>query len=80
MSLKNRENFLQELASKFKILKPSDWGKITNQEICSAGGKSLLRNYNNSLFSCLQSTFKGEGYSLLDVTLIRNVVEARMVS
>lgn len=54
----NRKKFLDELASKLKLKKPSDWGNVTIQQIHDFGGGSLLNTYyNDSIFACLQSVY-----------------------
>jgi hypothetical protein len=59
-SMENRRNFLDEIAKKLNIKTPSDWGKVTNQQLFEHGRSSLLGHYyNGSLFKCLQSVYKG---------------------
>lgn len=56
----NRKLFLDDIAKKLSIKKPSDWGKVTVQHFYDLGGSSLLNNYyNGSLHACLQSVYKG---------------------
>lgn len=60
-SMENRKLFLNELANKLDISTPSDWGKVTVKRVNKFGGGSLLTHYyKGSLFSCLQSVYKGD--------------------
>lgn len=58
-SAENRKKFLDNMATKLNIKKPSDWGKVKRKDLHTNGGSSLL-NYNSSVFSSLQSTYKGK--------------------
>lgn len=58
--MENQKKFLDELAMKLNIKNPSDWGKFTTRLVYELGEGSLLTSYyNNSLFTCLQSVYKG---------------------
>jgi hypothetical protein len=58
--MENHKNFLDEIAKKLNIKTPSDWGKVTYDYFCGSGGSTLLNTYyNGSLFTCLQSVYKG---------------------
>lgn len=57
--MENRKKFLDEIAKKLNIKKPSDWGKVTVQHLQELGGSAFMRLYNDSLFTCLQSIYKG---------------------
>lgn len=62
-SFENRKNFVEKLASRLQIKKPSDWGKISSRTIRDIGGSTLLTNYyNNSLFACLHDVQKGVAF------------------
>lgn len=76
-SLDNRKKFLEEFATKFNIKNPQDWGRITTSQVCEAGGVSLLSMYHGSLFTCLQSVYKGTGNFLCN--FLRHGVAKRMV-
>lgn len=58
-TIESHRNFLEKLKVKFQIREPSDWGKVTIQDINAHGGASLLKYYQSSLFKCLQSIFTG---------------------
>lgn len=58
-SIDNCRIFLDEVAHKRNIKKPSDWGKITQEEIIDLGGRSFLAQYSGSLIAGLQSVYKG---------------------
>lgn len=55
----DRRQFLDEIKSQFQIEAPSDWGKITTNDIQKAGGSAILKYYKGSLFRCLQSVYPG---------------------
>lgn len=55
----NKRNFLEKLKVQFNITCLSDWGKLTTRNVHKAGGATLMKYYNNSLFKCLQSIYKG---------------------
>lgn len=57
-SAENRMKFLDTMATKLNIKKPSDWGKVKRKDIHEHRGSSLL-NYNRSVFNSLQSAYKG---------------------
>lgn len=60
-SMENRRTFLDSIAAKYNIKKPSDWGKLKIGVIYENGGTTLMKNYyNDSLFVCLQSVYKGQ--------------------
>lgn len=67
---------MDDLALKYNVKEPKDWGKVKILHVRDSGGGSLLKNYfNDSLFACLRSIYKGFQfslftfiYSLLDVT------------
>lgn len=51
---------MDQLAIKFNIQEPKDWGKITAQQLHENGATSILNNYySGSLFGCLQTVYKG---------------------
>lgn len=61
--LKNRKEFLDTLAKKFKIESPHEWGKVTVSRIYNEGGSALLNEYyNGSLFECLKSVYRGREF------------------
>ena len=57
--MENRRKFLDEVAIKLNIKNESDWGKITTKQIYELGGAGILHYYNNSVFHCLESVYKG---------------------
>lgn len=59
-SMENRRRFLDEIKIKLQIFKPSDWGNIPSKRLHDLGAYTLLcKYYNNSLFNCLSSVYKG---------------------
>jgi hypothetical protein len=66
------------MEKKLNIKTPSDWGKVTVQQFYAFGGSSLLKyHHNGSLFTCLQSVYKGIIQYLFK--LKRYKLEKRMV-
>lgn len=58
--MENRRAFLDDVKMKYQIKEPSEWGKITIQDIRELGGGSFLSYYyNNSMFRCLTSVYPG---------------------
>lgn len=58
--ISNQKKFMDQLAIKFNIQEPKDWGKITAQQLHENGATSILNNYySGSLFGCLQTVYKG---------------------
>lgn len=48
------------MKQRFQIKKPSDWGKVTIQQVEEAGGATLIKNYyESSLFKALTSVYPG---------------------
>lgn len=79
ISLDNRKKFLEEIAFKLKIKKPSDWGKVTKHEFRKLGGNTLISYYySNSLFNCLKDIFKGVKIEVVTYAC-RYRMEERMV-
>lgn len=59
-SFENRVKFLEEIKVKYQIKEPKDWGNISIQKVKESGGEYMLKKYyNESLFQCLQSLYKG---------------------
>lgn len=58
-SVENQRIFLDEVAMKLKIKKASDWGKVGAKYLYALGGAGILKYYNDSIFNCLQSIYKG---------------------
>lgn len=58
-SKENQIEFLNNIAIKYNITTPQDWGKITTQDIIDNGGKNLLSQYQYSLFRTLEALFPG---------------------
>lgn len=79
-SIKNRRNFLDELAIKLDIKKSNDWGKISHRHFNEFGGRSLLSYFNGSLFCCLQSVYKGQERNLIDSLLTEIIWERKWFS
>lgn len=64
--MENRKIFLDQLALKLNIKKPSDWGKIPVKKVQEHGGNALLLTYyKGSLFHCLKSVYKGRNNNVL---------------
>lgn len=64
--MENRKSFLDDLAKKLNIKKPSDWGSITAQHVHELGGGTLISTYyKESLFRCLQSVYKGKIFTAI---------------
>lgn len=53
----NQHKFLEDLALQLRIKKPSEWGKITINQVIDHGGRSLLHHYGSSLQKALQANF-----------------------
>lgn len=51
--------FLDSVAIKFAIKKPSDWGNITNKVFTEEGGSTLLRKFNGSIANVLSNAYPG---------------------
>lgn len=45
---------------KLNIKNPKDWGKVTLHQLNELKGAGLLNYYKGSLFTCLQSVYKGK--------------------
>lgn len=58
--MENRKHFLDALATKLNLHNPKDWGKVSTRTFWKLGGRGLLRYYQDSLFNCLQSIYKGD--------------------
>lgn len=65
-SLENQREFFSEVATKFGIKNPEDWGKVTYKQIMKLGGSSLLNQYSSSLLTALKTVYPG----LLTVYLV----------
>lgn len=78
-SMENRRKFFDEVAINLNIKNASDWGKVTIRQFCKFGGAGILNYYNNSLFSCLQSVYKGTFKRLHKVQGLRYQMEKGMV-
>lgn len=66
----NRRKFLDQVAVKLKIQKPSDWGKVTKIQFHEYGGGYLLNNfYRGSPYDCLSSVY--EGFCCMFILLIK---------
>lgn len=59
ISVDNQKKFLEEIKVKLNVNHPSDWGKIQLRKIYALGGRTLLKYYRGSLFTCLQSIYTG---------------------
>lgn len=46
-SVEKQKEFLDEIAKKFGVNKPSDWGRVLNRDIQLHGGYSILQNYGS---------------------------------
>lgn len=57
-SSQNQKRFLDDVARKFDVKSPRDWGKVTREDIVKEGGLSLLGKYN-SLLGILRHHFPG---------------------
>lgn len=58
-SKENCRKFLDEVAIQLNIKHSSGWGKVTIKQINELGGAGLMYYYNNSLYKCLASVYKG---------------------
>lgn len=56
---KIQREFLDTLATKLGVKRPSDWGVISKSKILAHGGSSVLRFYNNSIIKTLKSVYPG---------------------
>lgn len=54
-----RYQFLDEVAKKLKIQKPSDWGRVKSETFSKCGGAYLLNLYGGSMYNLLQNVYKG---------------------
>lgn len=59
----NQIEFLHQLAKKYRVKNPSDWGNITTFKVIKEGGKSIISMYG-SLRKALKSLFPSIFYSL----------------
>lgn len=50
--------FLNEIAKKYQIVNPEEWGKINNKEFIDCGGSSLLATFG-SVRKVLQHAYPG---------------------
>lgn len=58
----NKENqllFLNEIARKFNIVKPHEWGSISSEYLIENGGASLVKKYG-SLIGLLKAVYEGK--------------------
>lgn len=55
VDLNNQKVFFDALAQKFNIRSPSDWGKVTWDQVREGGGVGLLSRYGGSLFSAVKA-------------------------
>lgn len=59
-SLENQRKFLEKVKQKCGIKDPSDWGKLSMQDIEREGLSILLTSYyHTSLFNCLKAVYQG---------------------
>lgn len=57
--LEDQRKFLDNIAIKFGIKKPTDWGNVRVISLRKAGLDILLEKHENSLFKLLQNVYKG---------------------
>lgn len=57
-SIPIQREYMESIATKFHIKKPSDWGKITVNEV-GEDGRYILSRYNGSMFKTLSSIYPG---------------------
>lgn len=62
----NQKEFLDKLAKQLHIKEPKQWGTVTKRQVIDLGGKTLLCNYEDSLWKILQSVYPG--MNLLRIT------------
>lgn len=55
----NQRSFLENIAKRFDIKKPSDWGQITYNDVKNNGGSSILLKNGHSVFKALHFSFPG---------------------
>lgn len=51
--------FLDKVAANLGITRPSDWNKISNEDVIKQGGQKILSEYGNSLRKALENSFPG---------------------
>lgn len=73
----NQKEFLNSIAKKLNVQKPSDWGNISKSQINKSGGSSLLKHYGESIPKMLKSIFPGNNSLMHNCD--RNTLETRMV-
>jgi hypothetical protein len=61
--VKNQRDFLDKLATRFKITKPDEWLSVTTKEVLSEGGSFVNNYYDGSLrrgnaYHCDQLTIR----------------------
>lgn len=56
----NKRAFLERLAASKGVKKPSDWQKITLDDVRDCGGGGLLQQYNSSIHAALRDAFGEE--------------------
>ena len=55
----NQRNFFDSLQKRFDIQSPKEWGRVTVQQVITAGGVTLLDYNQLSLFKALCSIYPG---------------------
>lgn len=58
-SKQNQRIFFDNLKTKLCIHKPSDWGKVTRDQISAYGGRALLNHFHGSLKRALKEIYPG---------------------
>lgn len=54
-----QRQFLDQLGNKFGITKMQDWGNIPPETLFNYGGRTLLRNFNFSMYRMFSSIYPG---------------------
>lgn len=65
----NQRKFFDDLAKKFEISKPSQWNKISLDQIEEEGGVGLLRYYGRNMYQTLSKVYPGTSQNSI-LTLI----------
>lgn len=55
----NQKDFLDKLAIQLHIKEPKEWGSVTKKQVINLGGKTLLWNYEDSIWKTLRNVYPG---------------------
>lgn len=59
LNRENAKNFMEKIAKTLGVQKPSDWGRVTLDQIRKQGGASIVSVYRGSLFRLVRNVYKG---------------------